>query len=228
MHTKSWHLTNKSRALRKSSWWLWWVVDSVGGAWQTKMTGVEMDTFVFQQKRLLALEREAEVEEANALQSQTSIKELCQKGVAVQKLVVEGQVTGLYGRTIITFTNKTVGQELPAHSLTSGDIVGVRGSDNTEAEISGVVTAVRATSLAIAVSEQGEEARIDENSVYSLVKLANDITYRRLSSALEFLSSGPSSSLINVLFNISTPGVPHQSFNPKLLDSDGHSEFLAA
>jgi len=201
-------------------------LNSVAGVCQANMTGVDMDSFVLEQRRLLALEREAEVEEAIALQSQTSIKELCQKGVAVQKVVVEGQVTGLYGRTIITFSSRTVGQELPAHSLSSGDIVGVRGSENADTEISGVVTAVRPNSLAIAVSEQGEEARIDENSVYSLVKLANDITYRRLSSALDYLSSSPSSSLINVLFNISTPGVPHQNFSPKLVDSDGQLVFF--
>ena len=95
-----------------------------------------METFVLDQRRLLALEREAEVEEADILQSQSNIKDLCQKGVAVQKVVVEGQVTGMYGRTIVTFASRIVGQELPAHSLTSGDIVGVRGNDSTECNIS--------------------------------------------------------------------------------------------
>jgi len=185
-----------------------------------------METFVLDQRRLLALEREAEVEEADILQSQSNIKDLCQKGVAVQKVVVEGQVTGMYGRTIVTFASRIVGQELPAHSLTSGDIVGVRGNDSTECNISGVVTVVKSTSLAIAMSEQGDEARLDESSVYNLVKLANDITYKRLTSALDYLSSNPCSSLINVLFNVSSPGVPHQSFNPKLLDINDRLAFF--
>jgi len=186
------------------------------------MTGVDMDTFVLEQRRLLALEREAEVEEANILQSQTSLKELCQKGVAVQKVVVGGQVTGLYGRTVITFTSRVVGQELAAHSLTSGDIVGVRGTDKTESEMSGVITNVSPSSLAVAFTESGEEVSMDETSLYSLVKLANDITYRRLTSALNFLASTPCTSLLNVLFSVSSPGVPHQTCNPKLVDTDGN------
>jgi len=191
------------------------------------MAGLDMDSFISEQRRLLALEREAEVEEANILQSNTSIKELCQKGVAVQKVVVGGQVTGLYGRTVITFTSRVIGQELPAHSLTSGDIVGVRGAERTESEVSGVVTWVSPTSLGIAVqvSEVGEENSLDESCLYSLVKLANDVTYRRLSSALDNLSSNPSSSLLNVLFNVSPPGVPHQNFNPKLVDREGELVF---
>ena len=185
------------------------------------MTGVDMDTFVLEQRRLLALEREAEVEEANILQSQTSLKDLCQKGVAVQKVVVGSQVTGLFGRTVITFTSRIDGQELPAHSLTSGDIVGVRGAEKTEADLSGVITKVSPTSLAVAFKESGEEVSMDETSLYSLVKLANDITYRRLTSALNFLSTNPTTSLLNVMFSVSTPGVPHQTFNPKLLDKEG-------
>jgi len=189
------------------------------------MTVVDMDSFVLEQRRLLALERDAEVEEANILQSQTSIKELCQKGVAVQKVMVGGQVTGLYGKTVITFTSKVVGQELPAHTLTSGDIVGVRGTDRSESEMSGVITSVKPSSLSVAFTESGEESSMDETSLYSLVKLANDITYRRLTSALNFLSSNPCSSLLNVLFNVSPPGVPHQQFNPKLVNSEGDLVF---
>merc|ERR1719228_2010832 len=132
-----------------------------------------MDKFVTEQRNLLALEREAEVEEANTLQSQTSLKELCQKGVALQKLLVGGQVTGLYGRTVVTFTSRLVGQELPAHSLTSGDIVGIRGTEKSEADLSGVITSVGTASLAVAFTESVEEVNLEDNNLYSLVKLAN-------------------------------------------------------
>ena len=87
-----------------------------------------MEKFVSEQKRLLALERDAEIEESRLLQSNVSLRELCQKGVAVQKLVVGGQATGLYGRLVITWVSRLPGSnhELPSHSITSGDIVGVR------------------------------------------------------------------------------------------------------
>ena len=88
----------------------------------------EMEKFVSEQKKLLALERDAEIEESRLLQSSVSLRELCQKGVAVQKLVVGGQATGLYGRLVITWVSRLPGSnhELPSHNITSGDIVGVR------------------------------------------------------------------------------------------------------
>ena len=183
-----------------------------------------MDKFVIEQKKYLTLEREAEIEESRLLQSNVSVRELCQKGVAVQKLVVGNQATGLYGRLVITFVSRTPGhnQELPSHNITSGDIVGLReGSGSEQLEnVSGVVTKVTSSSISVAFSESFEQINFDASSQYSLIKLANDVTHKRLTSALDILSSNPSSAVINVLFGISTPSVPHQSCHPKLLDND--------
>ena len=186
-----------------------------------------MDKFVEDQRKFLALEREAEIEESRLLQSNISVRELCQKGVAVQKLVVGNQATGLYGRLVITFVSRTPGnnQELPSHNITSGDIVGLRhgsgqsGSDQVE-NVSGVVTKVTSSSISVAFSESFEQISFDASLQYSLMKLANDITHKRLTSALDVLSTNPSTAVINVLFGISTPSVPHQSCHPKLLDND--------
>lgn len=182
-----------------------------------------------EQKKLLALERDAEVEEASCLRSKTSLKDLCDKGVAIQKLVVDGVVTGLYGKTVITFTNRIVGQDIPAHSLSSGDIVEVKETNNDTAEAkdySGVVTNVKQGSIAVAFSESGEEIQLHGISTYNLIKLANDVTYKRLKSALDFLASGPTSPLLNVLFGVCEPSTPHQTFHPKLIDSNEKLQFL--
>jgi DNA polymerase alpha-associated DNA helicase A len=83
-----------------------------------------MEQFVARQKALLALEREAELAEAALLLERVPLRELCQRGLALQRLAVAGMRTGLYGRTLVTFV--AGGAELPAHTITSGDIVGLR------------------------------------------------------------------------------------------------------
>ena len=82
-----------------------------------------MEEFVSRQKELLALEREAELEEAAQLLEGVPLRELCQRGLALQRLSIAATRTGLYGRTLVTFTSVS---EFPAHTITSGDIVGVR------------------------------------------------------------------------------------------------------
>ena len=183
-----------------------------------------MDKFISEQRRLLSLEREAELEQSRILQSSASVKELCERGVAVQRLVVQSQVTGLYGRLVICFGARVSGQELPAHSISSGDILGLRpcsaqSSDCDLDNVSGVVTKVTSVSVSVAFSETWDHLNLDESLLYTLVKLANDITHKRLSSALDSLSSSHSA-VVSVLFGVSTPGVPHQTVHPALVNSE--------
>ena len=85
-----------------------------------------MEKFVADQKQLLSLERDAELEESRLLKANVSLRDLCQKGVAIQRLVVGGQATGLYGRLVLTMVSRVHKQELAAHTITSGDIVELR------------------------------------------------------------------------------------------------------
>lgn len=88
------------------------------------------------------------------------------------------------------------------------------------------MTKVTSTSICVAFSDSPELSNIDQSQIFSLVKLANDITHRRLTSALDVLSGNPSSAVINVLFGISKPSIPHQTCHPKLLDSDEKIAFF--
>ena len=85
---------------------------------------INMEEFVRKQKELLALEREAELEQTAQLLEGLPLRDLCQRGVGLQKLWISGSKTGLYGRTIITLCQRN-SAEFPAHNITSGDIVGV-------------------------------------------------------------------------------------------------------
>ena len=59
-----------------------------------------------------------------------------------------------------------------------------------------------------------------------LVKLANDVTHKRLTTALSSLLTNSTSNLINILLGQTTPSPPHTSHPPACTDSQGELEFL--
>lgn len=98
---------------------------------------------------------------------------------------------GLYGRTVVTFEPNpiTYGKDaaLPSHNITIGDIVamGCGSFDKKELKASGVVIAVRKREIKVAFDELDVE--LDDSNSYYLVKIANDVTYRRLKLAINNL-----------------------------------------
>ena len=165
---------------------------------------LEIDSFVAEQLALLGLEREAEIAEASGhlfltalnlkkahkiqftftchvlqahqLHGNASLRSLCQAGLALQKLCIEGTSTGLYGRTVVTFApNASSTTELPSHSIGPGDIVGVRGLEQEQKEgedvdekkdpPSGVVTRTSASKVTVAFEAGVEELEASSNQV---------------------------------------------------------------
>lgn len=186
-----------------------------------------LETFVAEQQRLLGLEREAEIAEARLLQGEASLRSLCHAGLALQRLQVEGEATGLYGRTLVKVVPQLPALELPSHSLGPGDIVAVRGLPPSDSPPpSGVVTKATARSLTVAFEEVAEQlAPEDRGRGLGLVKLANDVTHRRLTTALSSLLAAPPSSLVSVLLGQAAPSTPHQT-PPPACSTDGVREVL--
>jgi len=187
-----------------------------------------MDEFVRRQRELLELEKEAELEESALLLENTSVRELCHQGLALQRLWISGSRTGLYGRTIVTFSTRN-SLVLPANSLSSGDIVGVikQGAETVRPDISGVVLEARSSSISVAFQDESEINTIKELDQCAIVKLADDITYRRLNSALSNLASSSAgvALLPNILLGVSEPSISHQTFPPELLENSDLSFF---
>lgn len=177
------------------------------------------------QKELLALEREAELAEAAQLLEGVPLRELCQRGVALQRLTVAACRTGLYGRTLVTFAG---GSDLPAHTMTSGDIVGIREQSGDAAKplASGVVVEVKSSSVVVAFEESWESLELGEHATLSLTKLANDVTYRRLLRSLDRISAMSCQLIANILLGISEPSEPHASLPPQLLDGAGELRWI--
>uniref|UniRef100_A0A2K6N1F8 DNA-binding protein SMUBP-2 n=1 Tax=Rhinopithecus bieti TaxID=61621 RepID=A0A2K6N1F8_RHIBE len=184
------------------------------------MASAAVESFVTKQLDLLELERDAEVEERRSWQENISLKELQSRGVCLLKLQVSSQRTGLYGRLLVTFEPRRCGSvaALPSNSFTSGDIVGLYDAANEGSQLAtGILTRVTQKSVTVAFDESHDfQLSLDRENSYRLLKLANDVTYRRLKKALIALKkyhSGPASSLIEVLFGRSAPS-PASEIHP--------------
>ncbi|KAK2848093.1 hypothetical protein Q7C36_009775 [Tachysurus vachellii] len=176
---------------------------------------MEVESFVCKTLELLQEEREAEIEETRAWQKNLSLKSLQQKGVCLLKLQIGSQRTGMHGRLLVSFEpRKSIGPSLlPSHGFGPGDIVGLyesEGCSQPDQLCSGVVTRVTQATVTVAFDETHDGLNLESDGLYNIMKLANDVTYKRLTHALNSLNgyrSGPAAHLISVLFGNSEPGM---------------------
>ncbi|KAJ4938307.1 hypothetical protein JOQ06_002929 [Pogonophryne albipinna] len=191
-----------------------------------------VEQFVSKTLELLQEEREAEIEEKRIWQENISLKDLQSKGVCLLKLQISSQSTGLYGRTVVIFEpRKHLGfTSLPSNSFGPGDIVGLydTGGCTAASQIgTGIVTRVSQTAISVAFDDSNDGLSFDTDGLHNLLKLANDVTYKRMKNALNTLNgyrNGPAANLIDVLFGDSTPSSQTQPnefkfFNSNLDDS---------
>uniref|UniRef100_A0A671SUM4 DNA helicase n=1 Tax=Sinocyclocheilus anshuiensis TaxID=1608454 RepID=A0A671SUM4_9TELE len=139
------------------------------------MTAMEVENFVSKTLELLQGERE-----------NLSPKNLQHKGVYLLKLQIASQHTGMYGRLLVVFEpRKSIGPSvLPSNTFGPGDIIGLyqaEGQGQPSQLGSGVVTRVTQASLTVAFDDTQDCMNLDRDGLYNLMKLANDVTYRRLS-----------------------------------------------
>uniref|UniRef100_A0A8C8Y180 DNA-binding protein SMUBP-2 n=1 Tax=Panthera leo TaxID=9689 RepID=A0A8C8Y180_PANLE len=134
------------------------------------------------------------------------------------KLQVSSQRTGLYGRLLVTFEPRRCASAtaLPSNSFTSGDIVGLYDEGGQLA--TGILTRIMQRSVTVAFDESHDfQLSLDRERAYRLLKLANDVTYKRLKKALITLKkyhSGPATSLIEVVFGGSPPSPASETQPP--------------
>lgn len=149
-------------------------------------------------------------------------------------LQVSSEKVGLYGRRVVTFELATrrrgASAQLPSNSITSGDIVGVfaRGQKLAETVLSGVVTQSNDSAVEVAFDDIPDSAHLSSHDGWlQLVRLANDVTYRRIRKSLEELQSycsGPAHHLVGVMFAEAPPGDPDARYAQLLQLSEGEGE----
>ncbi|XP_053175060.1 DNA-binding protein SMUBP-2 isoform X2 [Scomber japonicus] len=187
-----------------------------------------VEQFVSKTLELLQEEREAEIDETRVWQENISPKDLQNKGVCLLKLQIGSQSTGLYGRTVVVLEpRKHLGfLSLPSNSFGPGDIVGLYDSGGCTAASqvgTGIVTRVTQAAVSVAFDNAKDELSVDTDALYNLLKLANDVTYKRMKHALNALNghcNGPVANLINVLFGESKPSSHAQPNKVEFLNSN--------
>ncbi|KAK6227040.1 dna-binding protein smubp-2 [Colletotrichum tabaci] len=180
---------------------------------------LSVPSFATTQLTLLSAELAAEVAESSALVSHHAPTALQRAGLALPNLVVSARRTGLGGRTVLELgPDPAVSSKLPDHGLRPGDIVLVSEQPTGNAKkkevkeleskgARGVVTRVRNETVGVAVDEGKGEEREFGGRVW-IVKVADDVTYRRMSQTMERLEKMTESeytAFMRVLFGLSTP-----------------------
>ncbi|KAL6247809.1 hypothetical protein RBB50_005157 [Rhinocladiella similis] len=178
---------------------------------------------------LVALEQESEVAETTLLLSSTPPSTLARAGLAILNLSIQSMKTGLGGRFVVELAldsaviSKDSKGELPEHGVRTGDIVSLGEMPKSSAKkkevsdlkgkgVEGVVTRVGERAVWVALGKEGSNSDSVENipdGKLWLVKLANDVTYKRMNQTLSKLLKTPETSytsLQRVLLGLSSPG----------------------
>lgn len=178
---------------------------------------MDIGQFTASMQALLELERCAELETAQVTLSELSPEKAESRGRAIYNLRLSSAEGGLLGRTLLTLVRNKRGANgediLPEHKFSPHDVVRIRpsrgdGNVNSPTLTEGVVYRVKETSITIAVEEMPDEGL---DVPLRLEKLANEITYGRLKSALQVLDElgstgrGAASSIVDVLFARRSP-----------------------
>ncbi|KAF2670088.1 DNA helicase [Microthyrium microscopicum] len=189
------------------------------------MPPLAIPLFAARQLTLLEAELAAETAESSALTTTLSPAALQRAGAALINLCVAATRTGFGGKTVLDLEpDSATGGEMAEHGLRVGDIVRVQemvgGSakkrEKAEVEkrgVQGVVSRVWAGKIAVAVDGEGEE--LGMGGRLWIVKLANDVTYKRMNDTMKKLTTlaetNSTTELMNVLFGHTTPRIPSAS-----------------
>jgi len=178
---------------------------------------------------LLHLEREAEIERTKDLLLATDSQNLClkksgeleRKGLGLRKLIIQDWTTSSFGKNLLTFAKNVPDTDLPASSIQTGDIVGLYNDSLPASEsVTGVVLRSDQKTLTVSVDDSLES--IDQEATYFIAKLTNDVTFKRLKSAIGNIEAGKNlATLHNFLFGVGDLSVANQTLNPKLMLEDG-------
>lgn len=195
-------------------------------------------TFFTTLAHLLTLEQASEVAENALLLSSAAPTTLARAGLAILSLTIASLKTGLGGRSVVELAldpavvAKDSKGDMPEHGIRTGDIVRVGEMPKGTAKkkevvelkgkgVEGVVTRVGERAVWVALGKDGggsngggdEVEGVPDGKLW-IVKLANDVTYKRMHQTLTKLLKAPSSSytpLQNVLLGLSSPGTADPS-----------------
>ncbi|KAJ4993277.1 hypothetical protein SVAN01_01252 [Stagonosporopsis vannaccii] len=183
----------------------------------------DIPAFAASQLTLLDAELKAELSETDALLSSHTPTALARGGLAILNLNVSSVRTGMGGKTIVELAldaavvTKGAKPEIPEHGIRVGDIVAVadqpagsaKKTEKKELEkkgAEGVVLRVRRENIEVVLDK--EDADVPGGNKLWLVKLANDVTYKRMNQTmtrLQKFSEQEYTPFMRVLFGQGSP-----------------------
>ncbi len=188
----------------------------------TRATEAQISEFAQTQRRLIQLEREAEIHETSELQGSLSAQELQRRGLCLLQLNVTGDRVGLGGHSLIDLA-PTTGM-LVHHRIGVGDIVTIRPqrarpnetpkrsssirrpkASPSSGALTGVVSRVTESGLTVAIDEWPDHL---PEAPLRLDRVANEVTFRRLEEVLDRLEryrGGPADRLLEIAFGAQPP-----------------------
>ncbi|TPX62287.1 hypothetical protein PhCBS80983_g00513 [Powellomyces hirtus] len=195
---------------------------------------------------LLALERAYEIDQTRTNIAHLAPTSLQKRGLCLLSMRVTATRTGLGGKVLAEFERDS--SPLPPHSMRVGDVVGIiegsgkgaakkkGGDDGEPASCEGVLTKLEETRITIAFKDDNEGGL--EGKVFRINKLANDISYARMSDALSALQTHVETNTLSPLFQVLLEGrepsfrAPDdedelQMFNENLNDSQKNAVVFA-
>ncbi|RDW64090.1 DNA-binding protein SMUBP-1 [Coleophoma crateriformis] len=185
---------------------------------------ISIPSFATTQLSLLDAELQSEMQETSSVLTNSTPTALFRAGLALPNLLLVSQRTGLGGKTVLELgpdpaVSSSADGDLPEHGLRAGDIVRVAeqpaGSAKKretkaleDAGGRGVVTRVARNCVLVALDGEDEDAPGASGKRVWVVKLANDVTYKRMNlnmMKLQKMKSEEYSSFVRVLFGLTTP-----------------------
>ncbi|MFB6084804.1 MAG: IGHMBP2 family helicase [Halorientalis sp.] len=177
--------------------------------------------YVAEQRRLVELEREAEMERHESEIRELSGREREAKGRAVLHLTGRDEGEGLAGH-LVKFTRNRSGEQLPETEIGVGDLVMVSKQDPLRDDNpTGTVTEI--TNYSITVAFDAEPPGFVFSKGCRLDLYVNDVTYQRMLDALDRLpeATGSLADLRDVIVGTAEPAPPEPVTVP-----DWHDERL--
>lgn len=200
----------------------------------TSEGAMNVESFATTQLCLLDAELQSELAETSSLITNSSPTSLQRAGVAITNLVISSQRTGLGGKTVLELAlDSAIGEgDLPEHGIRVGDIVLVAGqpagsakkkeAKDLEAKGSrGVVTKVTKATVSVALDREDDDAGANLVGRLWLVKLANDITYKRMNQVMQKLqkmNEAQYSDFVRVLFGLSSASPVPNTYQEQQID----------
>lgn len=147
-----------------------------------------MDQLVDRFKRAIEEEQKADTDDAEAYLRNYSPKKLARLGLAITNLVLASTRTGLGGKTVMEFELDLAVKDkgIEPGLIRTGDIVKVSNHGDKVIDFTAVV--VKITPAMVVVSTDDEGAEVNDDVRCWMAKVANSVTYRRMTTAMNKLS----------------------------------------